>query len=109
MERDVAFNSNSVRLAGTLAVPDTGGRVPVVLLIPGSGQVDRNENHKKFRLNVFYDLAKILANKGFASMRYDKRGVGASDGNYWETGYYDNVSHYCPGRFRKDSRRGPFP
>jgi len=92
LEREIVFTSGSFRLAGTLTVPDTGGRFPAVLLVPGSGQVNRDENHKKLRLNVFHDLAEILANKGFASLRYDKRGVGASDGNYWETGFHDNVS-----------------
>ena len=92
LEREVVFSSDSVRLSGTLAIPDTGGRFPGVLLIPGSGQIDRNENHKKLRLNVFHDLSGFLAANGFATLRYDKRGVGSSGGKYWETGFYDNVS-----------------
>jgi pimeloyl-ACP methyl ester carboxylesterase len=92
MEREVEFHSDKYELAGTLTVPVTGKRLPAVLLIPGSGQIDRNENHKKLRLNVFHDLSEFLAINGFASLRYDKRGVGSSEGNYWETGFYDNVA-----------------
>jgi pimeloyl-ACP methyl ester carboxylesterase len=92
MEREVKFHSDKYELAGTLTIPVTGKRLPAVLLIPGSGQIDRNENHKKLRLNVFHDLSEFLAINGFASLRYDKRGVGSSEGNYWETGFYDNVA-----------------
>ena len=45
-EKKVNFISSGYNIAGTLALPNTGGPYPVVLLIPGSGQVDRNENHK---------------------------------------------------------------
>ena len=92
MEKEVKFHSDKYQLAGTLATPDTGNRAPGVLLIPGSGQVDRNENHKKLPLNVFHDLSEFLSKNGYASLRYDKRGVGASEGNFWETGLYDNAA-----------------
>jgi pimeloyl-ACP methyl ester carboxylesterase len=91
-ERDVQFMSGSVPIAGTIATPDSGDRFPGALLIPGSGQVDRDENHKKLRLNVFKEMSAYLAGNGIATLRYDKRGVGASGGNYWETGMYDNVA-----------------
>ncbi len=90
-EREIRFRSGDVELAGTMAVPDAGGPFPCVLFITGSGQVDRNENHKKLRVNAFYDISHNLAQHGIASLRYDKRGVGHSGGNYWPTGFYDNV------------------
>jgi pimeloyl-ACP methyl ester carboxylesterase len=91
IEEDVVFENNSVKLAGTLAKPDSGFSFPCVLLIPGSGQVDRNENHKRMRLNVLHDIAVFLADNGIASLRYDKRGVGASGGDFWKTGFHHNV------------------
>lgn len=91
IEEEVSFESNSVKLAGTLARPDSGTSLPGLLLLPGSGQVDRNENHKRMRLNVLQDIAVYLANNGIASLRYDKRGVGASGGDYWKTGFHNNV------------------
>jgi pimeloyl-ACP methyl ester carboxylesterase len=91
-EQEVKFTSGTFNLAGTLATPDGDGPFPGVLLIAGSGQVDRNENHKKLAINVFREIASYLAEHGIATLRYDKRGVGASEGNYWETGFFDNVS-----------------
>jgi pimeloyl-ACP methyl ester carboxylesterase len=61
-------------------------------MIPGSGQVDRDENHKRLRLNVFGELAGHLAERGFDSLRYDKRGVGQSEGDFWTAGLADNAA-----------------
>jgi alpha-beta hydrolase superfamily lysophospholipase len=90
-EREIRFESGGLRLAGTLALPGSGGPFPGVLFITGSGQVDRDENHPKMRLNAFYDLSHYLAQNGIASLRYDKRGVGASEGDYWSTGFDDHL------------------
>jgi pimeloyl-ACP methyl ester carboxylesterase len=90
-EQEIRFKSGGIEIAGTMALPDSDGPFPCVLLIAGSGQIDRNENNKKFHLNAFYDISHFLAKNGIASLRYDKRGVGQSDGDYWETGFYDNT------------------
>ena len=92
IEREVIFESGSVHLAGTLMLPDSEGRSPGVVLIPGSGPIDRNENSKKISINAFRDIANYLAGEGIASLRYDKRGMGESEGDFWRTGFYDNVS-----------------
>jgi pimeloyl-ACP methyl ester carboxylesterase len=92
IERDVKFASGSLHLAGTLRLPAVDGQWPAVLLIPGSGPVDRDENAAKFRINALHDIAVHLSEHGIATFRYDKRGVGASDGNFWETGFFDNVT-----------------
>lgn len=92
MDKNIRFNSHEFQLAGTLSLPESRDNVPAVLLIPGSGQVDRNENHKKIKLNAFYEISNFLSSHGFAVLRYDKRGVGESSGNFWTTGYHDNIS-----------------
>jgi fermentation-respiration switch protein FrsA (DUF1100 family) len=92
VEKNVSFKSDSHMLSGTILLPDNQGVFPCVLLIAGSGQVDRNENHKNIHLNVFFDIANHLVKHGIATFRYDKRGVGESRGNYYETGFYDNVN-----------------
>ncbi len=92
IEREIGFESAGLRLKGTLALPSGEGPFPGVLLVSGSGQVDRDENHKSLRLNVFPEIARHLAEHGIATLRYDKRGVGASEGDFWTTGFYDNVS-----------------
>jgi len=92
LEKDILFTSAGLRLSGTLALPEACDRCPCVLMISGSGQVDRNESHKKMPINVMGELAGHLARRGIGSLRYDKRGVGKSEGSFWETGFYENVA-----------------
>jgi pimeloyl-ACP methyl ester carboxylesterase len=47
---------------------------------------------KKQQLNIMRDFAEHLAAAGIASYRYDKRGVGASEGDYRSTGLHDNIA-----------------
>lgn len=64
---------------GTLyEVPAT--KAPVVLIIAGSGPTDRDCNSPAFGMHTdaYKLLAAELARRGVASLRYDKRGVGAS-------------------------------
>lgn len=81
------------RLAGTLALPqgEAGAKYPLIVLVHGSGNVDRDENAKGMRINAFKELSDMAVSLGFAVLRYDKRGVGQSEGNYLEAGFYDLV------------------
>jgi pimeloyl-ACP methyl ester carboxylesterase len=90
-EEEVRFKSGEMQLAGTMALPDSGGPFPAVLFLAGSGQTDRNENNKRLHINAFYDISHYLAQNGIASIRYDKRGVGQSEGDHWATGFYDHA------------------
>lgn len=65
-------------ISGTLAVPkNTDVKMPVVLIIPGSGPTDRNGNNPMgINGNSYLLLAKELAKNGIASLRYDKRNIG---------------------------------
>lgn len=69
------------RLAGTLLVPDGPAPWPAALLIAGSGPTDRDGNNPLLpvRIDNLKRLAHALAARGVASLRYDKRGVGASE------------------------------
>jgi len=90
-EEEVSFDSARHRLFGTLTVPPGDGPFPAVLLLTGSGPIDRDSNHKKMRFDVSRQLAMALARVGVASYRFDKRGVGQSPGDWREAGLNDNV------------------
>src|SRR3954471_10799702 len=67
-------------LEGSLLCPSSPAPWPAVLLIAGSGPTDRNGNTAGLPgpNNSLKLLAEALAQRGIASVRYDKRGVGGS-------------------------------
>lgn len=85
----VSFTEGGVVLEGTLTTPSSP--VAAALLLSGSGEVDRNSDHPRLALGVTRDLAAALAAAGIASLRYDKRGVGASGGDFLTAGLTDNI------------------
>jgi pimeloyl-ACP methyl ester carboxylesterase len=92
IETNVSIPAGKVSLAGTLAMPNSEGSFPAALLVAGSGPLDRDGNHKRLPLGLSRDLALILNEAGWASLRFDKRGVGESSGDYLSTGFYDELS-----------------
>jgi uncharacterized protein len=77
-------------LAGTLTLPAGAGPHPAVLLLPGSGRLDRDGNTARLRMDLGPALAAALAQHGIATLRYDRRGVGATPGDWRATGFTDN-------------------
>lgn len=76
--REVALDRDFGTLRGTLLVP-AGGAATAALIIAGSGPTDRNCNSMLGPgTDAFLYLAQALEAAGVASLRYDKRGVGAS-------------------------------
>lgn len=69
----VSFDSGDYKLNGTLLLPkNTDGKIPVVVMLQGSGSSDRDETI--YGLNKpFRDIAEGLAAQGIAVLRYDKR------------------------------------
>lgn len=86
------FRSDGITLVGTLTLPTSDTPVPAAVLVSGSGPIDRDSNMKRARLGVMQQVAEHLAAQGIASLRYDKRGVGGSDGDYKAAGLFDNVT-----------------
>ena len=82
-EEEVTFTNGEARLAGTLVLPEGYSRkTPVLIMVTGSGQEDRNEEifeHKPFAV-----IADALARAGIATLRCDDRGVGGSTGDVLE-------------------------
>ena len=79
-ELDQTLQTSTGELSGTLTVPILKGTFPVALIIAGSGPTDRNGNNLQMKNNSLLLLAHELAAQGIASIRYDKRGIGASKG-----------------------------
>ncbi len=77
---DANISTSGGTIAGTLERPAPPSRTPVVLLIAGSGAIDRDGNGGSAytTFNTLKQLALGLADRGIASLRYDKRGIGAS-------------------------------
>ncbi len=70
-----------VTLRGDLWIPAGEiEKIPVVLILAGSGPTDRDANSSLgLRTDAYRLVAAALAARGIASLRYDKRGVGKSD------------------------------
>jgi pimeloyl-ACP methyl ester carboxylesterase len=83
--------ADGTRLRGTLERPDARDPAPAALLLNGSGPLDRDSNMPGQALDVAKALAAALAHRGIASLRYDKRGVGESEGVYLTTGFEEET------------------
>lgn len=92
-EESVSFTNDGYTFGGTLTLPENCTKqTPVVLMVTGSGQQDRNEelfDHKPFAV-----IADYLARNGVASLRYDDRGWGDKTVNF---------TNFTTDDFRKDA------
>lgn len=80
-EELVSFSNAAakVELAGTLTLPKGPGPFPALILIAGSGPLNRDEEVAGHR--PFHIIADRLTRQGIAVLRYDKRGIGGSAGS----------------------------
>jgi hypothetical protein len=82
--------ASGIKVAGTLSIPDGAGPFPAVVLIAGSGPVTRDSDAAGHK--IFLVLADALNRRGIAVLRYDKRGVGESTGNFAMATFTDFVT-----------------
>lgn len=123
-DEDVRVPATGFSLAATVSKPraapgappppgrrgrPAGPRLPAVVLVAGSGALDRDETVAG--IPILGQLAAALADAGFLVIRYDKRGVGQSGGR-GETAtladYADDLVHvvrYVADRRDVDPRR----
>ena len=68
-------------LAGTLTLPEGDGPHPVLVMITGSGQQDRDEHIRGVGASYrpFRQIADTVSRRGIGTLRLDDRGVGGSD------------------------------
>ena len=71
-EKIIVGEGTEYPLNGLLTLPDClDGKVPAVVFVHGSGASNMDE--RIYKLTPFKDLAEGLAERGIASIRYDKR------------------------------------
>ncbi|HXY44874.1 MAG TPA: alpha/beta fold hydrolase [Acidimicrobiales bacterium] len=86
----MTFRSDGLTLAGTFV--DVESPLAGALILSGSGKLDRDSNSRRFRGNVSRALAFALEDHGITSLRYDKRGAGRSEGDFFACGMTENYA-----------------
>ena len=91
---------DNAQFSGTLSYPlnydeAKAASIPVVLLVTGSGQQNRNE--EVFEHKPFAVIADYLARRGIATLRYDDRGVGQSQRGSLAITTYTNMQDVAAG------------
>jgi pimeloyl-ACP methyl ester carboxylesterase len=77
------FTSGSLSLEATLTLPGGTGPWPAAVIIAGSGPTDRNGNSPAgVSTDTYAMLARGLAERGIATLRYDKRSLPATRGTF---------------------------
>ncbi len=79
-QQPVELETPTGTIHGTLLLPDGEGPFPVAVIIAGSGPTDRDGNSPILpgQNNSLRMLAEGLAERGVATVRYDKRGIAQS-------------------------------
>jgi uncharacterized protein len=93
--QDVKFDSGGVALAGTYL--EAEHPIAAALVITGSGKTDRDSDAALalgmlMRIGVTRFVAEALQSAGVSSLRYDKRGVGQSGGDYYRAGMTERLA-----------------
>jgi dienelactone hydrolase len=81
------FSNGPVQLSGTLLKPRGAGPHPAVIVLHGSGPQNRSGY-----LSYMLFMADAYARAGIAALIYDKRGVGASTGD-WRSASFDDLAN----------------
>lgn len=88
----VSFHNAEEKLAGILTTPTEGRRHPIVVMFHGfTGQKDELSIVNTDEA-IFSRTARMLAEKGIASLRFDFRGSGESDGAWEDTTFESQIS-----------------
>ena len=93
--------SNDINIGATIAYQDKFEKRPLVLLIAGTGSLDRDGNSIGFKSNIYKELSDMFVQMGCVCIRYDKRGTHESKGKGLSFGLSDlvndaaNIIHYA--------------
>ena len=93
--------SSDINLGATIAYQDKEQIRPLVLLIAGTGSLDRDGNSIGFKSNIYKELSDMFVEMGYVCIRYDKRGTYESKTKDLNFGLSDlvndaaNIIHYA--------------
>ena len=80
-----------INIGATIAYKDKSEKRPLVLLIMGTGSLDRDGNSFGFKSNLYKDMSDMFVDMGYVSIRYDKRGTHESKASGINYGLSDLV------------------
>jgi Lysophospholipase len=78
VETQIILQTKTGQIFGTLTTPKEFTKIPLALIIAGSGPTDRDCNGPMIKCDAYKKLAYGLAENNIASLRYDKRGIAES-------------------------------
>lgn len=83
--KEASFKNKNVQLAGTMTIPQKEGKHPTAILVYGPGPQDRGYQ------GIFTSVADYLSKNNFCVFRFDKRGIGLSEGDFSSTTDADEI------------------
>ena len=90
IEKRIIINGEN-KIGATISYLDDKKR-PLILLIMGTGKLDRDGNMKGFKTDLYKNMSDMFVNMGYVCVRYDKRGTHESGGKFNQTGLSDLVN-----------------
>ncbi|MDO4554353.1 MAG: alpha/beta fold hydrolase [Lachnospiraceae bacterium] len=94
-EEEKVIIQGEVSIGATISYSNKNSLSPAVVLIMGTGKTDRDGNRKGFITDFYKNLANLFTTHGFVCIRYDKRGIGETDGDYDTAGLEDLTKDAC--------------
>jgi pimeloyl-ACP methyl ester carboxylesterase len=77
MQKSIEIRNGRSTLRGMLHLPDNiYGKVPIIIILHGF------QGNKAGPHSIFVEFSRLMEQKGIASIRFDFRGSGESDGNF---------------------------
>jgi alpha-beta hydrolase superfamily lysophospholipase len=84
-EEEIKFSNKKTTLSGTITVPKKDDKCAAVLLLGGFEESDREEQ------GLFTHVADMLGKNGYLALRFDRRGIGSSQGSSGSSTYSEGL------------------
>jgi len=92
IEEERVTISNDIDIGATIAYSNKNEKRPLVVILMGTGSLDRDGNDGKNVSNIYKNMSDMFVNMGCVCIRYDKRGTHESTGNIKTAGLFDLVN-----------------